>query len=462
MKTYQDLKENQSTVKSLSDFILSAIREHKASDAYKIAADAEEYVKQKNVTISRYRKLLYDLQGNPVPDNWTANHKCASNFFNRFVTQEASYLLGNGVTFEKEDTKAKLGTDFDGVIYKAGKSALVQGATFGFYNLDKVQCFKLTEFVPLYDEENGALRAGIRFWQISEDKPLRATLYEEDGYTEFIKKSDDKNLSIKEAGEKRAYKVNVVSSEADGERIYAGENYPSFPIIVLWGNDNKQSELVGMRENIDCYDLIKSGFANDLDDASMIYWTLENCGGMDDIDLAKFVERMKVLRAAVVDGDGDGGKATAHTLEVPYQSRESYLTRLENDMYNDYMALNVAQMAAGNVTATQITAAYEPMNNKADEFETCVTEFIQGLLRVAGIEDTPTYKRERIANHLEITEMVMSAADVLDDETILNKLPWLTVDDIDGILKRKDAEDSARFAIGVNATSGEGNGTEEE
>lgn len=459
MKTYQDLIEARTSQKALGEFILAAIGDHKASEAYKTAADAVQYEAQKNVTIAKYRKLLYDMQGNAVPDNYSANHKCASNFFSRFVTQEASYLLGNGVTFDKEGTKEKLGKDIDTRLYKAGKSALVQGVAFGFYNLDRVKTFELMEFVPLLDEESGALRAGIRFWQISDDKPLRATLYEEDGYTDYIKKKKDTELS--ELASKRTYRERGGISEADGVEIYDGTNYPTFPIVPLWGNLKHMSELVGMRENIDCYDLIKSGFANDLDDASMIYWTLENAGGMDDLDLAKFRERMKTLRAAVVDG-GEGSKATAHTMDVPYQSREAYLSRLRDDMYEDAMALNTAQIAAGNVTATQIESAYEPLDQKCDEFEYCVIEFIKGLLAVAGIEDDPTFKRSRIVNQTELTNMVLSAADYLDDETVLRKLPFLTEDEIDGILKRKDAEESARSPFGGEDNTVDEEGVDEE
>lgn len=431
------------------DFVLSAIQDHKASEAYKIASDAVEYAQQRNVTISRYRKLLYTITGEAVPDNYSANHKCASNFFYRFVTQQVSYLLGNGATFEKEDTKKKLGKKFDNRLYKAAKDALIQGVAFGFFNLDHVDIFKLTEFVPLYDEEDGALKAGIRFWQISGDRPLRAVLYELDGYTGYIKR---KGKDIEEYAPKRAYRQKVVKSEADGEKIYDGENYPAFPIVPLWGNLKHQSELVGLRENIDCYDLIKSGFANDLDDASMIYWTLENCGGMNDEDIAQFVQRMKTLRASFVDG-GEGAKATAHTLDVPYQSRETYLSRLRDDMYEDAMALNTSQIAAGKITATQIESAYEPLDEKCDEFEFCILDFIEGLLTVAGLDaDIPTFKRSRIINQAEQTEMILSAAEYLDDETVLSKLPFLTVDEIKGILARKDAEESKRFAAAGNVT----------
>ena len=441
IKTYQDLLEVGENEKDRMNFVLSAISEHKKSEQYNIAKDAEMYASGKNATIMNYQKLLYTLTGKAVPDNYSANHKCKSGFFKRFVTQEAAYLLGNGITFEGENTKDKLGKDIDSVLYKGAKSALIQAVSFGFYNKDHIEMYNLTEFVPLYDEENGALMSGIRFWQIDDSKPLRATLFEVDGYTDYIKRKND---DIEVLKDKRSYIQIVKSSEADGEVIFDGKNYPSFPIVPLWANPEKQSELVGKREQIDCYDLIKSGFANDLDDASMIYWTITNAGGMDDVSLAKFIERMKVVRAAVVDGD-EGTKAEAHTLDVPYQSREAYLSRLEKDLYKDSMALDTEQIAAGNVTATQIEAAYEPLNEKTDEFELCLHEFINGILAVAGIEDTATFKRSQIVNRSEETTMILQAAEYLDDETILRKLPFLTEDEVEGVLQRKDAEEVDRY-----------------
>ena len=291
------------------------------------------------------------------------------------------------------------------------------------------------------------LMAGIRFWQIDDTKPLRATLFEVDGYTDYVKRKD-KDMSV--MNEKRKYIQFVKSSKVDGDVIFDGKNYPTFPIVPLWANPEKQSELVGKREQIDCYDLIKSGFANDLDEASMIYWTITNAGGMEDIDLAKFRERMKIVKAAVVDASDEGTKVEAHTMDVPYQSREAYLSRLEKDLYKDSMALDTEQIAAGQVTATQIEAAYEPLNEKADEFEMCVHDFINGILAVAGIEDTATFKRSQIVNRSEETSMILMSAEYLDDETILRKLPFLTEDEIEGILQRKDAEEIDRFSNNQN------------
>lgn len=422
-------------------FILEAIQDHRNSVMYSIASDAEQYDRKRNVTILKYKKLLYTLSGEAVPDNYSANHKVASGFFNRFITEENQYLLGNGLILEKDSNKAKLGANFDVKLQKAGRDALVQGVSFGLWSFDHLEVFKLTEFAPLYDEENGALMAGIRFWQVDRDKPLRATLYEIDGYTEYIQR---KNEKLTELQAKRTYRQIKVQSVVDGTEIYDLGNYPGFPIVPLWANEHRQSELVGIRESIDCYDLIKSGFANDLDDASMIYWTLENAGGMDDISLAQFVERMKTLKAAVVDGDS-GAKAEAHTLDVPYQSRVAYLERLEHDLYRDAQILDVDSLSATQKTATEINAAYQPMDNKVDQFEYCVIAFLQGIFSIAGIEDNPTFKRSRIVNQQEETQMVLMAAQYLDDETILNKMPWLTPEEVQDVLDRRNKLEQQRI-----------------
>lgn len=401
--------------------------------------DAEEYDRRRNVTILQYQKVLYTLSGQKVPDNFSANYKLCSNFFNRFVTQENQYLLGNGVTLENDANKAKLGRDFDQRVQEVGRNALVQGVGFGFWNFDHLEAFKFTEFVPLRDEETGALMSGIRYWQIAPDKPLRVTLFELDGFTEYIKrKSEDMDI----LAEKRAYRQAEVSSKMDGAIVYDLGNYPGFPVVPLWGNPHHQSELVGLRESIDCYDLIKSGFANDLDDASMIYWTLQNSGGMDDVSLAQFVERMKVVKAATMD---DGVTAEAHTIEVPYQSRVAYLERLEQDMYRDAQILDVGGLSAAQKTTVEIDAAYQAMDNKVDQYEYCVLDFLQGIFAVAGIEDNPTFTRSKITNQLEQTQMVLMAAQYLDDETILRKMPWMTPEEVQDALDRRDETEQKRF-----------------
>lgn len=448
MKYYEDLLAVGKGENDMFDFILSAIAEYKMSDMYEDACTAYDYFRKRNVTITQYQKLLYTLAGEAVPDNYSANFKFTNAFFPIFVKQENSFLLGNGITFNADSTKDALGGDrFDSKIYKAGEYALWGSVSYCFFNMDHIDVFKATEFVPLDGLEDGALHAGIRFWQIDDTKPLRATLYEKDGYTEYIWDVTKQNRSEKGGRilqEKEPYMKTISVSEADGVEILDGKNYPSFPIVPLWGNEEHQTELTGLREKIDGYDLIQSGFANDLDDASQIYWIIQNAGGMDEIDLAKFLNQIKRTHSAVIEDDG--AKAEAHTMELPYQAREAGLKDLRDSLYRDAMALDTDKITAGNVTATAIESAYENLELKCDGFEYCVTETITALLNLIGVEDSPTYHRRKTTNQPEITAMVLSAGDVLDNETMLKHLPFLNIDEIDEIMDRKTAEEAERFS----------------
>lgn len=444
MTTFQDLMETKEDIK---DFVYKAIDDYKTSTAYFNALDGINYSTGKNTVILAYKKLLYTITGEAVADNFSANHKCPANFLQRLSRQEASFLLSNGVQFENEATKKKLGKKIDSSLYMAAKNAIIQGAVYGFFNYDHVEYFTASEFVPLFDEETGQLRAGIRFWQIESEKPLRATLYEEDGYTEFIKKSGKTAYMSGDNSEnaKKTYKNIIKSSDADGTQIVPGGNYEGFPIVPLYANTHKESELISIKSQIDAFDLIKSGFANDLDDASMIYWTLENCGGMSDVDLVKFRDRIKTIGAAVVDGD-QGARAEAHTIDIPYQSREAYLTRLEKDIIKDFMGLDTEQLALGNVTATQIKAAYEAINQKCDELEYCIIEHLQAILKIAGVEDDyPSFKRSQISNEAETAQTIMLVSSLLDEQTVLELLPFLTPEMVDKIMERKEQEEMQRY-----------------
>ena len=461
MITYQDLLLNKGSDEELMGYVYTIIQTHKRSDEYTVAVIADEYARQQNRTIMEYRKLLYTISGEVVPDNYSANYKLCSNFFFKLVTQENQHLLGNGITWGKDDTEGKLGKDFDIRLQEAGYEALVSGRSFGFWNYDHLEVFHLREFAPLYDEENGALMAGVRFWQLSEHKPLRATLYEVDGYTEYMwdKRDGDSGGTILHA--KRPYKLKTRTSPADGTEIYDGENYPSFPFVPLYANSYRQSELIGLRSEIDAYDLIRSGFANDLDDASQIYWTIQNAAGMDDVDLAQFIQHMKTVKAAVVDDDG--AHAEAHTIDVPYASRETLLTRLRADIYEDFMALDTREIAGGAITATQIEAEYDPLNLKVDMYEYRVIEFIQGILALAGVEDDPTFTRSQIVNRAETLNIVIQSAQFLPREYVVEKLLTLLGDGdrTEEILKQIEADELAMAQAQMGAPQAQEEGETE-
>ena len=443
MLTFQDF---EAAGQDKRDFILKAINQHKTSPLYKTALTADLYDAQKNETINTYVQKIFTMGGVPVEDFTASNNKIASNFFHRLNVQRCTYSLGNGISFQNDNDRIKnsLGTQFDTDLFELAYKSLIHGLCFGFWDLDKLHVFPVTQFVPLWDEDTGMMLAGIRFWQLADSKPLNVVLYELDGYTKYRKDRDDPGLV--EINPKRAYKTKIEHTEIGGDEIVGEENYSGMPVIPMWGSRLHQSTLIGMRSAIDSFDLIRSGFANDLTDCSEIYWIIENCGGMTETDLARFRDRLKITHIAEIPTGADAN-VTPYTQEIPYNARQAYLTDIRNGIYEDFGGLDVHAVNADS-TNDHLEAAYQPMDENADDFEYQVIKFVQQLLKIAGLPDViPQFKRNRISNQREQVEMLMLEADYLDTETILNKLPNITVDEVKQIMEQRAIEAENRFDV---------------
>lgn len=456
MKTFQDWSMVAGKdEKTRMDFIYSTIGEFKATDEYAIATDAEDYYKGLNPTIMRYEKFIFNALGQAVKDDISPNHKIVSKIFKRFVIQEDLVLLGNGVTWLNESTTKKLGKNFDRQLYKAARTSIVQRASYGFFNKDHVDVFEFREFIALEDEENGSIKAGIRFWQVEDGKPLRATMYEEDGYTDYIWRTrkitkdgvEQTEVFGEVLHEKQKYKITVSKAPVDSEEeIVKEENYPSFPIVPLYANEEHQSEIIGQRGKIDAFDLISSGYVN-AEDENFIYWTISNAGGMDDTDLIKVLDKLRKLHMSQVDDDA---QLTPHTIDAPFLGREAILDRLEKQIYRDAMALNTYDIAAGAVTATQIEASYEPLNQKLDLFEMQVLDFLDKICTLAGIPDEkPTFTRSKIVNRAEEISVILQASQFLGQEYVTKKILTLLGDKdaYEDVQKEIDAEEQEKMAL---------------
>ena len=455
MITYQDFQE----AADKRAFIIDAIARHQVDPFTQTALVADLYDRQRNKTINEYVKVIFNLFGQSMEDFTASNNKIASNFFHRLNKQRCMYSLGNGVTFAsaervkqpdgsyvtKDVVKDRLGSKFDTDLQKLCYKGLIHGVSFGFWDVDRMYVFPITQFVPLWDETTGRLRAGIRYWRLHPEKPLIVVLYEEDGYTKYQSETaEGSSGELIETQAKKKYVTTVQTTDVDGVIAEEGGNYSTLPVIPFWGSDLKQSTLVGMREKIDSFDLIRSGFANDLTDCSEIYWIVENCGGMNDADLARFRDRLKLHHIASIQNASDGARAVPYTQEIPYQARKTYLDDIRAGIYEDFGGLDVHTVAAG-ATNDHIDAAYQPMDEEADDFEYQIIEFIQQLLALFGIDDTPIFSRNRISNQREQVEMVSLEANWLDEETILRKLPNISPDEVEQILLRKAQEGASIY-----------------
>lgn len=453
--TFQDFEAAEKGG-NLADFVRRAISEHENSAEYTTATTADEYDRKRNTTICKYVQTIMDVTGLRIVDITAANNKICSNFFHRLNTQRNMYSLGNGLTFADEETKAKLGRNADVLIKKAAYKALKHGRSFIFWDGRQMHIFPVTEFKPFPDEETGLVRAGIRFWRLSKDKPLIAVLYTENGYKKFIYRNGEQPEIIPPDKERyTAYKVTLRTVELTGEMEVVGEDNwdGKLPIIPLYGSDLRQSTLVGMREQIDAFDLIRSGFANNLQDCAEIYWIVKRAGGMSEKDLADFRNRLKTQHIASVNSefdDGEGDAVSPYTQQIPFEARKAFLDEIRAGIYEDFGGLDVHTIAAGD-TNDHIDAAYQPLDEEADDFEYQIIEAVVALLALQGVDEeaaTPSFKRNRISNQKEQTDMIMEAWNLIGDDLALKKLPFLTPDEVAARLEIMEIDEMTRIDNG--------------
>ena len=449
MKTYQDLLAVGENDRLRMDFIKECISKFENSPEFRFAQDAQLYYRGENPTIARAQKLVWDMLGRAHIDTVSPNHKIFSKYFFSAVTEGTQYLLGNGVSFDNDSTKEKLGNDFDTKMQQLADDAQVNGVAWCFWNKDHIEIFPYLQFIPLQDETTSAVMSGIRFWKLDKDKPLRAVLYEMDGFTEYVQNVGE-DMQI--AKPKRPYKLNVARFPDESlTEITGGENYPSFPIIPLY-YINQDSLLFGNRNALDAYDLMLSKMVNNVDEGNLIYWVLRNCNGMDAADDEAFIANL--LKSHVVHADspnGEGADAEPHTIEAPVDGTETGIQRIKKLLDDNFMVCDTESIRAGNVTATQIKAAYQKLDAKTAKFEYQVIDFIQRLFVVAGIasDEKFSFKYDRATNRTEEITNIAQAAQFIDTETatrlVLEALG--KVDIVEEVLQRMEEEGRSRFNI---------------
>lgn len=459
MITYQDYEKAENRTKWLQ----SALITYRNSDEYKRAKMEQEYMAGRNVEILNTVRVIYNMAGIPENDFTKSNIKIRNRLIHRLVTDRCSYSLGNGISFAGKTkevvdgvsvsvdvTKEMLGDDFDQAVYQWAYWAQSNGAAYLYAHIGhekdrwEYTLFKKTEFLPLYDEHTGALRGGVRFWSLDWGKrPITAVLYTEEGYEKYETKDGKYGLSALEKTENmKPYIETVETSDAFGEEVVGTGNLTMLPIFPLYSGENRDSALDNLKPLVDAYDMVVSGFANDMKDCAQVYWLVSGAMGMDENDKRQMLDRLLLQHMAVIDGENSS--ITPYTQEIPYQARENCLKQLRDQMYENFGGFDVHMVSAGE-TNDHIEACYWPMDEEADAFEYQLITSIRMILEMMGIEDVPVFTRNRVSNQKEQTDMILSAVNVLDKQTILEKLPWISVDEVDGILQRLDVESMSRF-----------------
>ena len=470
--TYQDWVA-ATTEDARRKLLLDVVRGYKNSEDFRTALEANAYFQGDNTAVGgkvmlkpvavetqdartgavRKRTKMQEIIGNRV----------RSNFLFRFVTQQNQHLLGNGVTLDTPEQKAKLGRGFDKALEYAGERALLHGVCWLYFNRDRVEVLPAATdgrsgCVALLDERSGEPAMLVQFWQLpGKLRPMHIRLFEADGVTEYRVERDVPEL----LAEKRAYLMRT-SKDAAGEWVTGAENYGRLPIVPLYASAECRSELTpAIKSKIDLYDRILSDFGDNLDRANDVYWVLNNFGGTT-ADIAEMLTTISELKAVVNMSDGTGAASTATqaAFEVPHEARRTALELLKKELYADYMALDMDALTGGSLTNVAIQAAKSNLGLKCDRFEWQCYTAVQQLLDLAGVvTEQIRFMRQDISNRSETVQDIQAMRADIDLETALKLNPYIMPEEIDGIMANVAAEQlTGRPTMGMLEKELEGGG----
>lgn len=449
--TYQDWERTQESEKM--EVLRKIVESYKGSEEFKYALLASDYFRGENPVVMEkviLQKGAYKYQDESGVEKTLLREapvvgaRIPSNFFSRFVIQQNQFLLANGVTLEKDADKKALGLGFDKAMEQIGERALVQGVCWGYWNVDHLEIIeaardKMSGFVALVDEENSMPRLGVQFWQIDSNRPMYIRLFEADGITVYRVQD---HVMVEHAP-KRAYKLRV-NRDAAGETVTGAENYSFLPVIPLYANAERRSELTrSIKEKIDAYDRISSDYVDNLDKTNDVFWVLSNFGGSRS-ELLKMVSDIRSTGIIANSSDGMGGNASAapYAFEVPYEARKTALELLQKELYQDYMALSMEELTGGSLTNVAIQTAMANLELKCDRYEWQCFQFVQRVLALLAINtEVIRFKRQTITNESEIIADIYTMRADIDRRTALKLNPYISADEVENILLMLDKEE---------------------
>jgi hypothetical protein len=358
-----------------------------------------------------------------------------SNIFRQLIIQQNATLLSNGMQItdtDGNDIKSNFGMGFDRALSQLGEHSLKHGVSYGYWDYDHIRIFTALEFFTLDDERSGVPMAGVRFWN-KKDVTL-VEFYEADGVTE-IKITEEKHGKNKAAVTKAKTPYGITVRPMTNT-VEAVKKYSRLPIVPFYGNSERTSELTRpIKAKIDFLDNIWTNFGDSASRINIIYWILKNYS----VTPEEAFEMIEVItKLGIAAAQDDKFTAEAKAFEIPSESVEKAIEIVERAISNDFGGVYIKDVTGGSLTNVALNIAFDNLMKKIARYEWQPFYFVQDIMSVIGLPPTEniSFKYEIPRNIKEYSDMVINAANYLDEETILIKLPFIAVDEVKPILKR--------------------------
>lgn len=365
-----------------------------------------------------------------------ADNRIAHNFHQLITDEEVDYILSYDPIIDVgEISKNKkifdaLGDDFLKKSRALAVEACNAGVSWLHYWIDVKEKKMRYARVPadqiiavMEDSLEEKIKYLIRYYPVKVDvglvkrSYLRVEVWDSEKCEYMIFPGDRDNFSLGGAKD-------------DGTLLHS---FGAVPFIPFANNNRKQSSLKKYKGLIDAYDIVVSGYVNDVMDIQQVIYILENYAGTD---LGDFLKDLKKYKTVTVGDDGvDGSKGDLRTLaiDIPVEARNSLLDFLKKQIYTAGQALSRDVTSVGNASGETLKFFYRDLDLKVGDKE---VEFISGykeLIRVIcdymnislNGPIAVTFTRNRISNDQETAQICKDSVGVIPTKLIWKNHPFV-------------------------------------
>ena len=362
-----------------------------ASRKKQLAKEGQRYYEADH-DIKNYRIFFANADGMLEEDKTKSNIKISHPFFTELVDQEVQYMLSGKDGFvksddpdlqeqldayfnENEDFTAELEDVLTGCISKGFEYA------YAYKNAEDKLAFKCADSLGVVEVRAKETDDGceyVIFWyvdRIGKDNKKIKPIQVWDKTQTFYYVEEENGGIVLDDSEKINPKPHIMWTEGDDGKIY----YEDFGVIPFFRLDNCKKQFSGLKPIkalIDDYDLMSCGLSNNLQDTAEALYVVKGFEG-DNLD-----ELMVNIKAKKHIGVSDDGGVEVHTVDVPYQARQTKLDLDEKNIYRFGMGFNSAQLGDGNITNVVIKSRYALLDLKCNKLEIRLKQFMRKLLKV--------------------------------------------------------------------------------
>ena len=407
--------------------------------------------------ILNYRMFYFNADGVLVEDKTRSNIKISHPFFTELVDQAVQYMLSSKETFIRSDLpdlQERLDEYFDEEFVAELMEVLTGTMSCGWsymyafkgeddrLHFEHADCLNVVE---IREKETDDGCAYVIYWYVdriakSNQTIKRIQVWDKQQTTFYVMGSDGK--LVRDESEKINPRPHVIYRKDDSGTVYY-ENFGFIPFFRLDNNRKQISGIKPIKDLIDDYDMMSCGLSNNLADFDHPIHVVKGFQGDNLEELAVNLKTKKMIGV-----DATGG-LEVHTVEIPYQARQSKMQEDEKNIYRFGMGFNSAQLGDGNITNVVIKSRYALLDLKCNKLEIRLKRFLKQILKVVLQEintvdgtDYQTkdvyfdFQREIMTNasdnaQIELTDAqkqqvvvntLLGLQGVLDDETIVQSI----------------------------------------